>query len=161
MWNYAMDRDRFVYFLLQAKRSTYADQSDEDSITPLVPGSKQLEYRDGEYLYRDIYFGMAYFVGQEVVSYRGHAVWSMSYAGGVTPPAGDRGDPRAIYGFLRLALRHGIEAEPYRGPASFSHESWAYTNSSSGSLDAFWGIEEIAHDGAQVYECRYAGGLLR
>jgi hypothetical protein len=32
-------------------------------VTPLVPGSKQLEYRD-------IYFGMAYFVGQEVVFHR-------------------------------------------------------------------------------------------
>jgi hypothetical protein len=39
-------------------------------VTPLVPGSKQLEYRDGEYLYRDIYVGMAYFVGQEVVFHR-------------------------------------------------------------------------------------------
>jgi len=161
MWNNAMDRDRFVDFLLQAKRSTYAGQGDEATVTPLVPGSKQLEYRDGDYLYRDIYLGMAYFVGQEVVSYRGHPMWSMSYAGGVTPPWGDPFDPRAIYGFLRLALRHGTEAEPYRGPANFSHESWVYTNAGSGSLYAFWGIEAIARDGAQVYECRYAGGVPR
>jgi hypothetical protein len=161
MWNNATDRDSFVDFLLQAKRSTYAGEGDEATATPLVPGSKQLEYQDGDYFYRDIYLGMAYFVGQEVVSYRGHPLWSMSYAGGVTPPSGDRFDPRAIYGFLRLALRHGIEAEPYRGPASFRHESWAYTNSSSGSLDAFWGIEKIVREGAQVYECRYAGGVLR
>jgi hypothetical protein len=161
MWNSTRDRDRFVAFLLQAKRSTYPSQGDEATVTPLVPGSKQLEHRDGDYFYRDIYLGMAYFVGQEVVSCRGHPVWSMSYAGGVAPSLADRVDLRAIYGLLRLALRHGTEAEPYRGPSSFSHESWAYTNSSTGSLDTFWGIEEIARDGARVYECRYAGGVLR
>ena len=123
-------------FLLGAKRATYAGQDDEATVTPLVPGSKQLEYRDGDYLYRDIYLGMAYFVGQEVVSFRGEPVWSMSYAGGVT--SSDI-DPRAIYQFLRLALRHGSEAEPCRGPARFSHESWTYTNASNGSLDSFWG----------------------
>ena len=161
MWNNATDRDRFLAFLLQAKRSTYAGQGDEATVTPLVPGFKQLEYRDGDYFYRDIYVGMAYFVGQEVVSYRGQAVWSMSYAGGVMPPTGERCDPRAIYAFLRLALRYGTEAAPYRGPVSFSDASWIYRNSTSGSVEAFWGIEEIVRDGATVYECRYAGGALR
>ncbi len=160
MLNEEADRDRFVDFLLRAKRATYAGQGDEASVTPLVPGSKQLEYRDDDYLYRDIYFGMVYFVGQECVSYRGRPVWSMSYAGGVISVPGDGVDPRAIYGFLRLALRHGTEAEPYRGPGRFSHESWSYTNASNGSLDSFSGIEGIARDGAQVYECRYAGGTL-
>lgn len=68
---------QFVDFLLEAKRATYAGQSDEATVAPLVPASKQLEYRDGDYLYRDIYFGMAYFVGQEVVFHR-EQVWSMS-----------------------------------------------------------------------------------
>ena len=126
-------------FLLQAKRSTYAGQGDEATVTPFVPGSKQLEYRDGDYFYCDIYLGMAYFVGQEVVSFRGHPVWSMCYAGGVTPSSRGRFDPRAIYGFLRSALRHGTEAEPYRGPASSSHESWAYTNS-AGAWIPFGGL---------------------
>ena len=72
MGNNETSRDTFVD-LLQAKRATYAGQGDEATVTPLVPGSKQLEYRDGDYLYRDIYLGMAYFVGQEVVSHRGEA----------------------------------------------------------------------------------------
>jgi hypothetical protein len=88
---------------------------------------------------------MAYFVGQEVVFHREQAVWSMSYA----------------YGFLRLALQRGKEAEPYRGPADFSRESWVYTNASSGGLEAFSGIESISRDGTQVYQCRYAGGVPR
>jgi len=161
MWNNETTRDGFVDFLLRAKRATYAGQGDEATVTPLVPGSKQLEYRDGDYLYRDIYLGVSYFVGQEVVSQHGQAVWSMSYAGGVTPESRGRVDPRAVYVFLRQALQHGSKAEPYRGPATFSHESLTYTSSSGGSLEAFWGVEEIVRHGARVYECRYAGGALR
>src|SRR6202048_2184111 len=95
MWINQTSREQFVDFLLEAKRTTYAGQGDEATVTPLVTGSKQLEYRDGDYLYRDIYFGMAYFVGQEVVFHRELAVWSMSYAGGVMPRSGDNSDPRA------------------------------------------------------------------
>lgn len=154
-------REQFVDFLLEAKRRTYAGQGDEATVTPLVPGSKQLEHRDGEYLYRDIYFGMAYFVGQEVVFRREQAVWSMSYAGGVMPPSRDSSDTRAIYAFLRLALRHGGKEEPYRGPAAFTRDALTYTNATNGSLAMFSGVEAISREGAPLYECRYAGGFLR
>src|SRR5262245_34217482 len=135
MWNNGAREHGFVDFLFRAKRATYAGQDDEATVTPLVPGSKQLEYRDGDYLYRDIYLGMSYFVGQEVVSIRGEPLWSMSYAGGVTSSGIDS---RAIYHFLRSVLRRGSEAESYRGPATFSDESWTYTNASNGSLKSFW-----------------------
>ena len=139
MWIDQTSREQFVDFLLEAKRTTYAGQGDEATVAPLVPGSKQLEYRDGDYLYRDIYFGMAYFVGQEVVFHRELAVWSMSYAGGVMPRSRDNSDTRAIYAFLRLALRHGGKDEPYRGPAAFTRDFLTYTNLSSGSLALFSG----------------------
>lgn len=128
MWTNQTSRAQLVDFLLEAKRRIYAGQSDDATVTPLVPGSKQLEHRDGDYLYRDIYFGMAYFVGQEVVFHRDQAVWSMSYAGGVLPLSRDSADARAIYAFLRLALRHGGKEEPYRGPAAFTRDSLTYTN---------------------------------
>ena len=57
---------RLAKFLVDAKRRTYAGLDDDATIaTPLLPGSKQLEYRDGDLSYRDIYFGMRFFVGQE------------------------------------------------------------------------------------------------
>jgi uncharacterized protein DUF5680 len=118
----AFPREAFVHFLLQAKRHTYASQGDDATVAPLVPGAKQLEYRDGRLFYRDIYVGMAYFVGQEIVSYQGYPVWSMSYAGGVIPAVSDRPETRAIYAFLRLALRQGTVAQPYRGPAVVRYE---------------------------------------
>src|SRR5260370_38398663 len=120
MWIDQTSREQFVDFLLEAKRTTYAGQGDEATVAPMVPGSKQLEYRDGDYLYRDIYFGMAYFVGQEVVFHREQAVWSMSYAGGVMPLSRDNSDTRAIYAFLLLALRHGGKDGRYRVASSLT-----------------------------------------
>ena len=84
----------------------------------------------------------------------------MSYAGGVTPLSRESSETRAIYAFLRLALRHGSVEGPYRGPARFSEDPFAYTNASTGELDAFWGLEQITRSGEKVYELRDAGGFL-
>jgi hypothetical protein len=46
----AYPREALVHFLLQAKRHTYASQGDDATVAPLVPGTKQLEYRDGLFL---------------------------------------------------------------------------------------------------------------
>jgi hypothetical protein len=78
MWREADGRDAFLHFLLAAKRSTYANQGDEATVTPLWPGSKQLEFREGDFSYRDVYIGMAYFAGQEIVMHREQPVWSMT-----------------------------------------------------------------------------------
>jgi hypothetical protein len=42
-------RAAFLAFLLRAKRHTYAGQGDDATVTPLLPGSKQLEYRELRY----------------------------------------------------------------------------------------------------------------
>jgi hypothetical protein len=89
----AFPREALVHFLLQAKRHTYASQGDEATVAPLVPGTKQLEYRDGLFFYRDIYVGMAYFVGQEIVSYQHDPVGMCSqlppaFAPAIAPASG-------------------------------------------------------------------------
>jgi hypothetical protein len=157
----AFPREALVSFLLQAKRHTYAGQGDEATVAPLQAGTKQLEYRHGLFCYRDIYVGMAYFVGQEIVSYQDHPVWSMSYAGGVVPAVTDRAAIGAIYAFLRLALRQGTVDQPYRGPALVREDSYVYTNQSEGVLEAFWGYERITGHTQPVYELHYSGGILR
>ena len=49
---------RLCAFLVEAKRRTYAGLDDDATIaTPLLAGSKQLEYREADLGYRDIYFG--------------------------------------------------------------------------------------------------------
>jgi hypothetical protein len=81
-----------LHFLIHAKRHTCAGQGDDATVAPLLPGSRQSEYRDGMFFSHDIDVGMATFVGQEIVSYQDQPGWSMSYAGGVIPALHDRNE---------------------------------------------------------------------
>ena len=74
----------FAAFLVDAKLHTHAAQGDAVTVMPLLPGSRHLEYRQGRLLYRDIYFGGSYFVGQETVYQDSTFLWATSYSGGVT-----------------------------------------------------------------------------
>ena len=71
-------------FLVEATRRTYAARGDGRGVSPsLVPGFRQLKYRDLEWLYRDIYAGTVTFSGQESVSHHDVPVWAMVYADGL------------------------------------------------------------------------------
>ncbi|MFK4726393.1 hypothetical protein ABIE89_007493 [Bradyrhizobium niftali] len=150
-------------FLVEAKRRTYAGLDDDATVAaPLLAGSKQLEHRAPPYAYRDIYFGMGFFVGQETVALDDRVIWSMSYSGGARAEIGDRDTFLAIYKFLRQALRAVSIEEPYRGPRLFEQAGMVYRNGAEGALDRFHGIETIARqNGVPLYELRYSGGLLR
>ncbi|UPK32876.1 DUF5680 domain-containing protein [Bradyrhizobium sp. 186] len=150
-------------FLVEAKRRTYAGLDDDATVAaPLLAGSKQLEHRAPPYVYRDIYFGMGFFVGQETVSRDDRVVWSMSYSGGARAEITDRDTFHAIYKFLRQALLAVRAEESYRGPRLFEQADMIYRNEFEGSLDRFHGIETISRqNGALLYELRYGGGLLR
>lgn len=149
-------------FLLEAKRRTYAGLDDDATIAaPLLAGSKQLEHRAPPYAYRDIYFGMGFFVGQETVSRDDTAIWSMCYSGGAREEITDRTTLLAIYKFLRRALLASEIDKPYRGPSILSADDMTYRNDVEGSLDRFRGVETILQRGVQLYELRYSGGLLR
>lgn len=156
-----VDEADLIGFLLQAKRQTYAGKDDTASVAPALPGTRQLEYRLGPYLYRDIFAGAQFFVGQEIVYHEDKPVWSMSYAGGVDAYLDDQAQVDEIYAFLRLALRQGTPGLPFRGPAKFRQRSFLYTNKAQGDLDAFTGRELISLANAKVYELYYMGGLLR
>jgi Domain of unknown function (DUF5680) len=153
---------RLAAFLVEAKRRTYAGLDDDATVsTPVIAGSKQLEYNDGELSYRDIYFGMAYFVGQEVVTDKQRAIWSMSYAGGVSPELTDRDQFLGVYAFLRKALLCIGEDRPFRGPSRFEQGSYRYVDTSEGELSEFHGTERIYLEGMPVYVLRYSGGIIR
>jgi hypothetical protein len=150
-------------FLVEAKRRTYAGLDDDATVaTPLLAGSKQLEHRAPPYAYRDIYFGMGFFVGQETVSKDDRVIWSMSYSGGAGAEITDRETFLAIYKFLRQALLGVSVEQPYRGPHLFEQTGMVYRNEVDGTLDRFHGVETIERqDGTQLYELCYSGGLLR
>ena len=153
---------RLSAFLVEAKRRTYAGLDDDATVAAQIfPGSKQLEYRERDLSYRDIYFGMTWFVGQEVVQAGERVIWSMSYAGGLSSGIADRSEVLAVYAFLRKALL-GIGAErPFRGPLLFEEGDLRYVNAPEGDISEFHGEEQIISAGTRVYSLRYSGGIIR
>jgi hypothetical protein len=153
---------RLAEFLVEAKRRTYAGLDDDATVSaPLLPGAKQLEYRAGELSYRDIYFGMRFFVGQETVQAGADVVWSMSYAGGISPEVRNREDILAVYAFLRRALLAVGDDRPFRGPPKFDDGDFRYFNTAQGQLAEFHGEEQISRAGVKLYGLRYQGGVVR
>ncbi|WP_127531157.1 DUF5680 domain-containing protein [Paenibacillus kobensis] len=157
----ALDYEQLREFLVESKQHTYAAQGDEASVLPQLVGSKQLEYRRGEFFYRDIYFGMSFFAGQETVQQHDRPVWSMVYSGGITQPERSWEDTAAIYAFLRQALMQVDTVTVYRGPISYEQDRYLYRNEYEGSIDSFRGQEQIWLGGELVYELVYNGGTLR
>jgi hypothetical protein len=158
-----IEQDVLVRFLIEAKRRTYAAGGGESEavVAPLLPGSHQLEHRDGTLLYRDIYFGEAYFVGQETVYAGGAPIWAMGYAGGFTALVNDPNQAQEIGALLQAALRQVPAEHPYRGPGTYRQGEYHYTNATAGDLDRFSGIETITRGDNILYRLRYSGGLLR
>lgn len=150
----------FTAFLLRAKRATYAAQGDEASVPAALAGSKQLEYAESEFSYRDIYFGMLGFVGQETVHNSGAALWSMAYHGGLLSTAPTEA-ASSVYAHLRAALLQPNPELPVRGCAELRLADLHYVCVSEGDLAEFWGRESITLCGELVYQLRFGGGLLR
>lgn len=149
----------FIEFLIKAKQATYAGQGDEATTTPLVPGSKQLEYQEQSFLYRDIYVGMLAFVGQEIVYQDKTPLWSMSYAGGLRPGVSQTW-AGPVYAFLRQALLTPWAELPVRGPVALTEADWRYVLTAQGKIEYFWGIEQIFKGNDHLYQLHFSGGYL-
>lgn len=157
----SLNHEQLISFLVRAKRNTYASQGDGALVQPSLNGSKQFEYRSGDYFYRDIYFGSAFFIGQETVEFEKRPIWSMVYSGGVTVPKANWDTINPIYDFLRQALRLVDTKSIYRGPNHFESGNYIFKNEYEGTLDCFHGKEIILEDGQTVYELHYNGGIIR
>ena len=138
-------------FLIRAKRATYAGKGAETDSSR--PGSHDLVFREGEYMYYDTYLGGDRFAGEEALWIRDIPYWSMNYAGRVTGEnfSGD---------FLKEALLH-VEEEPYRGPREYTEGEYAYSCDITGDFSWFQGRETIDYNGKQIYECFFHGGLIQ
>lgn len=141
-------------FLVQAKRNTYAS-SGEGGEKVLADGSKEFEFRSGDFRYRDRYFGYNPFIGEEVVFYKGKAVWAMNYSGKVVS---DEMPASEIYQFLQNALLRVQQDKPFRGPAQFQEGAFRYTNEVRGNIKDFFGTERIYIKDIEIYRLDFNGG---
>ncbi len=147
---------RLTPFLVEAKRHTYAAGSGARVECALL-GGIQLEYRSGDWFYRDVYFGEEFFAGQELVYYRNRPWWTMVYSGGVKleePPA------EKLYAFLQKALLQVNPESPFRGPESFIDGDYRYACAVRGDIEWFEGMEVIFHRERIAYQLTFSGGMI-
>ena len=96
-----------------------------------------------------------YFQGQTTISFKGRAVWRMTYEGRY---------PKEVTEFLKMSLLKACEHGEFwggRGPFRFSQGSWEYRNSAEqGRFEEFSGREQILIGENEVGHCTFKGGLI-
>lgn len=158
----SITNEELIQFLMRAKSQTYAagGGASSSAVTPLLTNSHQLDFRAGELLYRDIYFGQAFFAGLESVYYKDDVIWSMCYAGGWTDQLTAEDDTGQLGHVLQNALKEVPFEYPFRGPRAYAEAGYQYLNSPSGEVQRFSGVENISRDNIIVYELHYSGGKI-
>lgn len=159
-----IDKD-FTYFLIRAKKSTYADSQVEKAKSSRV-GSSDYHYEEiienKKYAYHDTYFGGTKFMGEEVIYFddTSKPVWGMNYYGVTFDESlGEEAMDEA----LRPALMKVGEDEsiiPVRGASKFENNGYTYTFSTTGTIEKFDGVEQIYKDKKLIYELHCSGGLI-
>ena len=125
-------KKEIVDFLIKAKQSTYAGKGAET-------GPTRKESHD--------------LAGEEALYIKEKPYWSMNYIGRVTGEnfSGD---------FLKEALLHVPFEKPFRGPEYYSNGDYTYHCDVDGDFEWFQGRETICHNGKEIYECYFHGGLI-
>jgi len=143
-------------FLIKAKINTYASRGElAESI--LEDESKELVYKEGEWKYRDRYFGSNKFTGEEIIWQNGRVIWGMNYYGKCLT---NIVSSKEVYQFLKKALRQVQKDRPFRGPIELIEDDWKYFDKSIGDIDDFDGYEKIFFQEKLVYELKYHGGIV-
>jgi hypothetical protein len=148
--------DLLAAFLAKAKVQGYAS-GDESRVRTLADGGREVASSDGEYAYRDRWYGESRFSGEEIVWHKGKAVWSMNFFG--TTSAGVS-IPPDFSRFHKSALRHVTAESPLRGPALHREGEFVYVNDVTGSLRNFGGVERVFYRDQEICRLVYHGGLL-
>lgn len=117
-------------------------------------GSRTIEYSEGDYRMHDNFFGGEPYGGRLVVFYKDQPLFLEVYYGRTTRPA----DP--VYDFLREALQHPGEDNPFRGPAEYKKDNLTYKSTTEGDV-ANHTVKEYIYDGdEEIYWAVVIGGLV-
>jgi hypothetical protein len=144
-------------FIVRAKALSYVGGG--KPVESCRPKSHDLHYEEGDFSYLDSYYGGWDFIGEEVVYFKGEAVWAMNYYGKVIQPekitAAEAGQT------IKASLSKMYEESRFLGGFSYTHGDYVYIDTSEGEFTSFTGKEWITRDGEVVYELFYHGGLIK
>lgn len=147
-------------FLIEAKKQTYANELVE-KVKSTRQNSKDYEYKKGNMIYHDTYFGGTNFIGEEVIYIDNEVYWAMNYYG-VT--LDESLGEEAMDNALRPALMNvGKDKKvlPVRGPKEFINGEYKYTLDITGNINYFSGFERIYKNDKLIYELKCNGGLIK
>lgn len=144
-------------FIVRAKAATYVGSGAHTQ--SCRPGSHDLRFEEGEWVYLDSYFGGADFIGEEVVWHQGKPAWAMNYYGYILAP--ERITPAEAGQMIKTSLALLYMEKRFLG--GFQHQAGAFTyhDTNQGDVSRFTGKEWIECNGVRAYELVYHGGLIK
>ena len=152
-----MDKTTLTNFLFKARGKTNAKLGGQ--VKPLIEGTEQAEYSEGNWLYRDIYFnGKNSFAGIDVAYYQNKPVWASSYYAKYTDITEDKLDE-----ILGKSIEKYPNVNTWERIDKTDIDGYIYENipdSENQSIKQVSGIERITKDGKEIYLLHYAGGIL-
>jgi hypothetical protein len=144
-------------FIVRAKAASYVGSGKESG--SCRPGSHDLRFSDGSFLYLDSYFGGADFIGEEVVYFEEKPAWAMNYYGRILAP--DSITAEETGGIIRKSLSRLYQQGRFLGGFEYTDGRDAYFDTNEGNVTSFTGAEWIERDDVRVYELVYHGGLIK
>lgn len=149
-----VDKKKLEAFLIKARTKTYAGGGGK--VIPAFIGSYQLEHKEEDWLYRDVYnLGNAIFAGLETVYFKDKPVWTMSYYGDFKALTEEEADK-----VLRGALIENKDRVRLWHEVNWEKDKFTYSCAGYGNIDELGGEEEITKSGEKVYYFYYAGGFI-
>ncbi len=142
---------------MRAKAATYVGGGAK--IPSCRPGSHDLKFVDGDWVYLDSYFGGADFIGEETVWYAGEPVWAMNYYGYILRP--DLITPAHAGHMIKASLSRMYTEGRFLGGFQYHEDDFTYFDTSEGEFSHFTGREWIQREGVKAYELVYHGGLIK
>ncbi len=151
------NKEELLRFLLKSRTKTYAGSAGE--VKPLIKNSKQLEYSEDDWFYRDIYYvGNGIFIGNETVSFKNELIWAMSYYGNFKNMIEEE-----IDNILKEALIENWETTRIWEDVDWEKGEYRYICKPhlNGSIENLTGSERIMKNGEEIYYFFYAGGVIK
>ena len=143
-------------FIIRAKQATYVGNGQK--LLPYRLGSKDLQFKDGDFVYHDSYLGESDFIGQEIVYYRMQPVWGQNYFGWILQP--DKITSAQAGQMIKKSLSHLYNEGRFLGGFEYNDNTLRYVDTNAGNTSSFRGTEYIYQGEELVYELAYHGGLL-